>query len=104
MATTTTTDLDQVAERFHALSDPTRLRILGLLANGEHCVCELMSELDTAQSRLSFHLRVLREAGFVTARREGQWMYYAVERDALDALVGVLTMPAATWKRAAKCC
>jgi ArsR family transcriptional regulator len=102
--TPATTDLDQVAERFHALSDPTRLRILGMLASGEHCVCDLMSELDIAQSRLSFHLRVLRQAAFVTARREGQWMYYALEREALDALVGVLTMPATTWKRAARCC
>lgn len=99
-----TTDFDQVAERFHALSDPTRLRILGMLASGEHCVCDLMSELDIAQSRLSFHLRVLRQAAFVTARRDGQWMYYALEREALDALVDVLTMPATTWKRAARCC
>lgn len=102
--TTTTTNLDHAAARFQALSDPTRLRILGLLSNGEHCVCELQAELDIAQSRLSFHLRVLKDAEFVTARREGQWIYYTLERGALDRLVGVLTMPAATWKRAAKCC
>lgn len=97
-------DLGLAAQRFQALSDPIRLRILGLLAGGEHCVCDLMTELDAAQSRLSFHLRVLKEAGFVTARREGQWMYYAVRQEALDDAVEVLTMPAATWKRAARCC
>lgn len=100
----TTTDLTALAQRFHALSDPTRLRVLGLLAGGEHCVCELMSELDIAQSRLSFHLRVLREGGFVTARRDGQWMYYTLERDALEGLVDVLSMPTTTWQRAARCC
>jgi ArsR family transcriptional regulator len=99
-----TTDLDQVAKRFQALSDPTRLRILGMLSSGELCVCELMSELDIAQSRLSFHLRVLRDAAFVTARREGQLMYYTLERAALEHLVDVLNMPAVTWKRAARCC
>src|ERR1051325_11362460 len=59
------TDLATAAERFHALSDPTRLRIIGMLQGGERCVCELMAELDAAQSRLSFHLRVLKDAGLV---------------------------------------
>jgi ArsR family transcriptional regulator len=104
MSNATTTDLDLAAERFHALSDPTRLRILGLLASGERCVCELTDALDVAQSRLSFHLKVLRDADFVSARREGQWMYYTVQRGTIDHAVDVLTMPAATWKRAAKCC
>ena len=101
---TSTTDLEQAASRFHALSDPTRLRVIGMLASGERCVCELMAELDAAQSRLSFHLRVLREAGIVTARREGQWMYYALRDGALADLVETLQMPAPAWKRAARCC
>jgi ArsR family transcriptional regulator len=63
-----------------------------------------MTELDAAQSRLSFHLRVLREAGLVTSRREGQWMYYTLQTEAIDAAVEVLTMSPPAWKRAAKCC
>ncbi|MCA0374900.1 MAG: metalloregulator ArsR/SmtB family transcription factor [Gemmatimonadetes bacterium] len=70
--------LTRTAALFHALSDETRLEILELLRDGERCVCELQAELDAAQSRLSFHLRVLREAGLVNDRREGRWMYYTL--------------------------
>ena len=100
----TVADLELAAARFQALSDPIRLRILGLLADGERCVCDLMSELDAAQSRLSFHLRVLKDAGLVASRREGQWMYYTLQRDVLAEAVEVLTMSAPAWKRAARCC
>ncbi len=71
-------DLDRMADLCHALSDGTRLRILAMLREGERCVCELQEALGAAQSRLSFHLRVLREAGLVTDRREGRWSYYAI--------------------------
>jgi ArsR family transcriptional regulator len=73
------------ARLFHALSDETRLAILGLLCRGERCVCDLQEALDSHQSRLSFHLRVLREAGLVKDRKEGRWSYYAIEPSALDA-------------------
>ena len=68
---------------FHALSDETRLAILRMLRDGELCVCELQDQLDAAQSRLSFHLRVLKEAGLVSDRREGRWSYYRIVPDAL---------------------
>ncbi len=81
---TNTPDLGRAVALFHALSDPTRLSVLELLRRGELCVCELQNELAAAQSRLSFHLRVLREAGLVTGRREGRWSYYSIVPDALD--------------------
>jgi ArsR family transcriptional regulator, arsenate/arsenite/antimonite-responsive transcriptional repressor len=102
--TTTAIDLETAAKRFQALSDPTRLQIVGMLMHGERCVCELMSELDAAQSRLSFHLRVLKEAGLVTARREAQWMYYSLRPEGMAEAVDVLTMSPPAWKRAARCC
>ena len=79
----TTADLERAETLFHALSDATRLGILDMLKDGERCVCELQDELDAAQSRLSFHLRVLKEAGLVTDRKEGRWMYYTISSDAL---------------------
>lgn len=82
-ATRSTVDTDRAVALFHALSDETRIAILRMLRNGELCVCELQSELDAAQSRLSFHLRVLREAGLVSDRREGRWSYYRIVPDAL---------------------
>src|SRR3954467_4491573 len=76
----------QAARWFHALSDETRLQIVAMLSHGERCVCELTGSLDAAQSRLSFHLRTLKDAGLVTDRKEGRWVYYALDRAALDAI------------------
>ena len=72
------TSLARSAQLFHALSDETRLALLDMLRNGERCVCELQEALDAAQSRLSFHLKVLREAGIVKDRKEGRWSYYRI--------------------------
>jgi ArsR family transcriptional regulator, arsenate/arsenite/antimonite-responsive transcriptional repressor len=76
--TTTATDLARVARLFHALSDETRLGVLEMLRNGERCVCELQDELDAAQSRLSFHLKVLKDAGIVIDRKDGRWVHYSL--------------------------
>jgi len=75
---------ERAIELFHALSDETRLQIIELLHKGERCVCELTDSLDTAQSRLSFHLRVLRDAGIVRDRKDGRWVYYELDRDAFE--------------------
>lgn len=83
IAIRTATDVDRAVSLFHALSDATRLAILDMLKDGERCVCELQDELDAAQSRLSFHLRVLKEAGLVSDRKEGRWMYYTIAPAAL---------------------
>jgi ArsR family transcriptional regulator len=62
------------------------LEIVERLAEGERCVCELTADLDAAQSRLSFHLRTLKDAGLVTDRREGRWVYYALAPEALEEI------------------
>jgi ArsR family transcriptional regulator len=72
------------AALFQALSDEKRLRILALLASGEHCVCELTEALELSQSLLSFHLKTLKEAGLVADRREGRWVYYSLKTQALE--------------------
>ena len=69
---------------FHALSDETRLAALEMLRGGERCVCELQDQLDVAQSRLSFHLKVLKDAGLVEDRKEGRWSYYSIAPNALE--------------------
>ena len=86
MTTTTLPRSADAARWFHALSDETRLAIVQLLSHGELCVCELQDTLDAAQSRLSFHLKTLKEAGLVTDRREGRWIYYALNRDTLERI------------------
>jgi ArsR family transcriptional regulator, arsenate/arsenite/antimonite-responsive transcriptional repressor len=71
---------------FHALSDETRLGLLDQLKNGERCVCELTDAMKAGQSRLSFHLKVLKEAGLIVDRREGRWMYYSIDPDGIEEL------------------
>jgi ArsR family transcriptional regulator len=77
---------ERLAELCHALSDPTRLHIMHLLRQGRRCVCDLTDTMDAAQSRLSFHLKTLRDAGLVSDRREGRWVYYEIRPDALEEL------------------
>lgn len=80
----------ELAGLFHALSDETRVRIVDLLRGGEHCVCELTEVLELRQSLLSFHLKVLKEAGIVQDRREGRWAYYALDPAVLSHMGGFL--------------
>lgn len=97
--------LDRTALVFHALSDATRLRIIARLAGGERCVCELTDALDASQSRLSFHLRTLKDAGLVSDRREGRWAYYTLNPEAFaecSALLANLGVAAKDVK--AGCC
>lgn len=67
-----------IATGFQALSDPLRLQILDLLRTQELCVCELCDKLDVPQSKLSFHLKNLKEANLVRSRQEGRWIYYSL--------------------------
>lgn len=75
---------------FHALSDETRLEIMERLKDGEQCVCDLTDALKTGQSRLSFHLKVLKDAGLITDRPEGRWTYYSLNREVLEELEEVV--------------
>lgn len=68
--------MKKIAQKFKALSDETRLRILALLTTGELCVCDLIAALDLPQSTVSRHLAYLRNTGVVVDRRQGIWMYY----------------------------
>lgn len=67
---------------FHALSDETRLQIVARLSSGERCVCDLTDALDSAQSRLSWHLKVLKDAGILLDRKQGRWVYYRLNPEA----------------------
>lgn len=86
MAVAPLPDVARAAQQFHALSDETRLEIVRMLSHRERCVCELQSVLGAAQSRLSFHLKTLKDAGIVSDRREGRWVYYALNGEALKEI------------------
>lgn len=84
------TQFELTVERFRALGDPTRLRVIQELSRGSHCVCELRERVDVAGPLLSHHLAVLRDAGLVTACRRGRWVDYTLDTDALTATLATV--------------
>lgn len=77
----------EYASWFKVLADPTRIRILNLLARNREplCVCDIVENFDIGQPSISHHLKILRQARFVTVTRQGAFMYYSVNRDCLSA-------------------
>jgi ArsR family transcriptional regulator len=69
-----------MAQLFAALADRTRLRLLNLMDGREVCVCYFVEILKQGQPKISRHLAYMRNAGIVSARREGKWMHYSIER------------------------
>ena len=86
MQVTPPSQIATVQAGFQALSDSLRLEILELLRSQELCVCELCEKLKVRQSKLSFHLKTLKEAGLVRARQQGRWSYYSLNLSGLVIL------------------
>ena len=83
-----------LAHKLKALADPTRLRLVSMVAahdGGEACVCDLTEPLGLTQPTISHHLKILVEAGIFTRDKRGVWAYYALIPSALDALSAVLS-------------
>ena len=95
---------EQARQLLKALADPLRLDVVQALAGGERCVCDLVADLNLAQSRLSFHLKVMREAGLIEAREEGRWVYYRLRSGALEQLQAWLAALATDCQATARCC
>ena len=76
----------ELTVRLAALADPVRLRIVGVLAGGGRCVCDLQEKVPVAANLLSYHLRVLRDAGLVVAARRGRWIDYRLDGEGFAAL------------------
>jgi ArsR family transcriptional regulator len=83
---------------FKTLSDPTRLRLLNLLAQEEVCVCDLHGTLGLDQPKVSRHLAQLRRAGLVEVERDGKWMHYRLARPN-DLLVRTVLEGLRAWMR-----
>lgn len=78
MAKTSSVTSIPVEMGFKALADPLRIQILELLREQELCVCDLCDRLQVQQSKLSFHLKTLKEAGLLRSRQQGKWVYYSL--------------------------
>jgi ArsR family transcriptional regulator len=81
------TEAEDYAGWFKALADPTRVRILNLLArnDGPLCVCDIVDQFDLGQPTISHHLKILKDTCFVHAERRGTFMYYAINRACISA-------------------
>ena len=91
MVATSSTNLSTILSGFKALSDPIRLQVIELLQTQELCVCELCEKLDISQSKLSFHLKNLKEADLVRSRQEGRWIYYRLNLSQFTILESYLS-------------
>jgi len=90
-------EAEQLAGVLKAVADPTRLRLLSLVAaheGGEACVCDLTAPVGLTQPTVSHHLKVLVDAGLLTREKRGVWAYYRLVPGALDSLSGALASPA----------
>lgn len=77
---------DQIEESYdilRALADPTRLKILYLLKNGELCACEIIESMDKSQSTISHHLNILRKEKIIIGRKEGKWVHYKLKNPSI---------------------
>jgi ArsR family transcriptional regulator len=83
-----------LADRFKALGDPTRLRMLDLLAQqpGPLCVCDLTPQFSQNQPTISHHLKLLREAGLIDSEKQGIWAYYRATEEGRRSLAAIKTL------------
>lgn len=86
MQTTQAPEATNVVLGFKALSDPIRLQVIDLLREQEVCVCDLSEHLNVPQSKLSFHLKTLKDANLIRSRREKRWIYYSLNLPRLAEL------------------
>ena len=73
--------MNKVVEILKSLSEPTRLRALMAVANGEICLCQITKLLKLAPSTISKHMSILKHAGLVKSRKEGRWIFYSITED-----------------------
>lgn len=71
-------ELERNADMLKSLADPTRLKIIYLLKDGELCACNILESIDKSQSTVSHHLNILRKEGILNGRKEGKWIYYSL--------------------------
>jgi len=86
----------ELAALFKAVADPVRLRLLSLIAchdGGESCVCDLLEAFDVTAPSVSYHLKILREAGLISSERRGTWVYYRVNPEVMARMSAVLVPP-----------
>lgn len=92
-STISTEEAEKVARVFKALGDPTRVRLLSLIAagdGGEACICDLTEPVGLSQGTVSHHMKLLSDAGLVRREQRGRWAYFSLDVEAIDAASAAL--------------
>ena len=77
-------DSDQFIGIMESLSDPIRINILELMMGGEICVCDIVKVTGLSQSKISYHIKILKDSGLISDRQEGRWVYYKLDLEVLS--------------------
>ena len=75
---------EQFVRVMESLSDPIRINILELMMNGEICVCDIVKVTGLSQSKISYHIKILKDSGLICDRQEGRWVYYKLDLEVLS--------------------
>ena len=75
---------EQFVGIMESLSDPIRVNILELMINGEICVCDIVKATGMSQSKISYHIKILKDSGLISDRQEGRWVYYKLDLEVLS--------------------
>ena len=77
-------DSDHFIGIMESLSDPIRINILELMMGGEICVCDIVKLTGLSQSKISYHIKILKDSGLISDRQEGRWVYYKLDLEVLS--------------------
>ena len=77
-------DSDQFIGIMESLSDPIRVNIIELMMGGEICVCDIVKVTGLSQSKISYHIKILKDSGLISDRQEGRWVYYKLDLEVLS--------------------
>ncbi|OJV58837.1 MAG: transcriptional regulator [Cellulomonas sp. 73-145] len=103
MAVSTVAEVTTGTALLQVVADPVRWAVLERLSQGSRCVCDLQEHVDVAANLLSYHLRVLREAGLVTTARRGRWVDYTLAPDAAERVTAAMPWAAGVTGEACGC-
>ena len=77
---------EQFVGIMESLSDPIRINILELMMDGEICVCDIVNVTGLSQSKISYHIKILKDSGLISDRQEGRWVYYKLDLEVLSEI------------------
>ena len=95
---------ENISKLMVSFSDPFRLEIIDLMMDGEVSVCDIMKLTNLSQSRISYHIKILKEAGLILDRQEGRWVYYSLNKEALFLIKEWITSLADYSTNRKRCC